>query len=204
VSNQSRLLIRWAGAGLEALLGALGLDVEDNAVALRSARIVIDQVEPAAGVPRLTVELLSSGPPPKGIASLDVAAVGWATVELDRAAASLGDRPQLGVEFEPAARDALLGATARRSQEGNPEILLLEPDTEGRLAGALARYGEGPIALYLRVLDPATTAARVIARQGTGPLGPEWLVPGGHPAGPFLLLVGDPAPTRIDRVPSEP
>src|SRR5476651_1012400 len=78
----------------------------------------------------------------------EIAAVGWATVDADRA------QDQFGQRFEPAARDTLLGASARRSQGGRPETVLLEPDTEGRLAGALARHGEGLIALYVNVPDP--------------------------------------------------
>jgi hypothetical protein len=133
-----------------------------------------------------------------------VAAIGWATIELDRAAVELG--AELGTTFEPAGRDALLGATVRRSTSNEPAILLLEPDTEGRLSGALAKHGEGPIALYLRVPTQEHLQAQLSIRAGNGPLGPARLVLAGQPWGPFLILVGPPGPPpRVtDRVPSEP
>src|SRR6267142_1080428 len=71
---------------------------------------------------------------------LPVVGVGWATVELERAARELA-----GIAtFSPAPRDAALGATARRSPLGDrprPAVVLLEPDMEGLLAAALARFG---------------------------------------------------------------
>lgn len=196
VSHQLGLLIRWAGPGLEQLLDAVGLTHGGGAVELASARIEIDGAEPLPGEARMTVAPLP-GPPAEGSPSLEVAAIGWATVDLDRAATEMGG------DWAAAPDDRLMGASVRSSVGRNPHVFLLEPETEGRLAGALARYGEGPIALYLRVRDPDATAARVTARPGRGPLGGEWLVSGGHPAGPFVLLVGDPAPGDGDRVPSE-
>src|SRR6476646_3562137 len=77
------------------------------------------------------------------LAELPVGGIGWATVELDRAAHEL---PACG-PFETAPRDATLGASARRLRPGgaagNPDrargaLLLLEPDTEGLLAASLA------------------------------------------------------------------
>jgi hypothetical protein len=138
---------------------------------------------------------------PASRASIDILAVGWATVESERAATALGG------EWRPAPRDALLGASVQRSTGREPPILLLEPDSEGRLAGALARHGEGPIALYLRA-DGKTADERGLAqartRAGAGPLGRQWLVLAGPPAGPFLLLVDGPAPPDAEQVPSEP
>ncbi len=138
---------------------------------------------------------------PASRASIDILAVGWATVESERAATELGG------EWRPAPRDALLGASVQRSTGREPPILLLEPDSEGRLAGALARHGEGPIALYLRA-DGKTADERGLAqartRAGAGPLGRQWLVLAGPPAGPFLLLVDGPAPPDAEQVPSEP
>src|SRR5436190_19537373 len=86
------------------------------------------------------------------LADLPVAGIGWATVELDRAARELAS---VGA-FVAAPRDAALGASAMRSpvqKGGPPAIVLLEPDTEGLLAAALARFGEGVLAVYLRALD---------------------------------------------------
>lgn len=109
-------------------------------------------------------------------------AVGLATVDLDR----LVDR--LGGEWLPVVRDPLLGATTRRlaaelESEGRPAVLILEPDTEGPLAAALARFGEGLAAIYVRPGRPA--GGRF---EATGPFGPARLAPG--PAwGPHVLAL---------------
>lgn len=201
MTTQPRLLITWAGEDLEPLFGTLGLELHDGAIELAAARIEIDRSEPAAGQPRLQVQELRAGPGPEPAARgpLDLLAVGWATIELDRAARDIGGA------WEPAAHDRLLGASVWRSPQDHPRSLVLEPNTEGRLAGALARYGEGPIALYLRVPDPGQAVAALRPRQGSGPFGQEWLIPGPYPAGPFLVLVADqPAPANADRVPSQP
>ena len=55
----------------------------------------------------------------------------------------------------------MLGARCRllHFSEGR-DVVLLEPSTEGRLAAALARYGEGILALYLLVDAGAPERAR--------------------------------------------
>ena len=169
--------IDWTSPELQGLFDALGVSIVDGTVT------VPFELGPHAG-------------------SIVVAAVGWATVELDRAAAVLGE--ELGTTFTPAARDALLGASVRRSTGKEPPILLLEPDTEGRLAGALARHGEGLVALYLRVAQLEELLGQLSIRAGSGPFGPARLVPGGPPWGPFVILVADQSPASADRVPSEP
>jgi hypothetical protein len=172
--SHARRRIDWTIPGFRTLLDGLGLSIVDGAV-------------------KVPFDL---GPANE---SVTLAAIGWATVELDRAEASLA--AELATTFEPTSRDALLGATVRRSTNRAPEIVLLEPDTEGRLAGALARHSEGPIALYLRVPGLDEIPAQLETRPGTGPFGPARLVLNGPPAGPFLILV-DPAPAHADRVPS--
>lgn len=120
--------------------------------------------------------------------------VGWATVELDRA-----ERELVAAAATPTARvselagDAVLGATCRLLDLGNGrELVLLEPSTEGPLAAALARHGEGPVALYLEV--DTGTAERVrlagfaLARPGPGPFGSQRQVDLGRRDGPFVLL----------------
>ena len=178
--NADPLRIDWTSPGFRELLAALGLSIVDS-----ERRAVF---EPSPGSP----------------VGAEVAAVGWATVELDRAEAELGSR--LATTFEEAPRDALLGATVRRSLGAEPLILLLEPDTEGRLSGGLARHGEGPIAVYLRLDAGASTAllAGLKTRAGTGPFGPERVVLSGSPWGPFLLFVENSPPDEPDRVPSGP
>jgi hypothetical protein len=205
--TRPRLSIRWAGGDLAAVLEGYGVDIGGGIVELASARIELERAGRPAGLPQLDVDELPSGAGPAAASSaaIDVAAVGWATVDVDRADANVA--AGVGAASSPAARDGLLGATVRRSTGRRPEQLLLEPDTEGRLAGALARYGEGPAVVYLRVPDLEGIAARLTTglttRRGDGPLGPARLILGGPPAGPFLILVG-PAPSGVDRVPSDP
>ncbi len=79
--------------------------------------------------------------------------VGWATVERDRAERELG--AALGVELRTAeaARDDELGASQRVAvaPDLGVRLVLLEPDTEGVLAGLLARHAEGVVAAYVEL-----------------------------------------------------
>jgi hypothetical protein len=74
-------------------------------------------------------------------------------------------------------------------------IVLLEPSTEGRLAASLARYGEGPMAVWLEVarLRDAEAMLRrgavAISAPDHGPLGLERLLLDGPIHGPHRLLV---------------
>jgi hypothetical protein len=113
--------------------------------------------------------------------------IGWATVELDRAERELGYART--APATPDLEEPLLGARARLISD----LLILEPSTEGPLAAALARHGEGPLALYL--VGPSEALARVqaagfrLSPSARGPLGPERRVIVGPRDGPFLLLV---------------
>ena len=122
---------------------------------------------------------------------------GWATVELDRAeeetAALFGALGAATVEAVPDGR--ALGARCRLLRFGGGwAVLLMEPSTEGRLAGALARYGEGFLARYLLADAGASERARragfALGSEGRGPFGRERLVVTGPRFGPFLLLAG--------------
>jgi hypothetical protein len=123
-----------------------------------------------------------------------VVGVGWATVDLDRAALQAGNED--GSICLPAPRDALLGARAmRRADEasGAPVLVLLEPDTEGRIAASLARFGEGVAAIYLAADDrdaerPSTTRSRV-GPICSGPLGAGRLLLGLPPSGPHVIVL---------------
>ena len=128
--------------------------------------------------------------------------VGWATVELERAERELCAALGLSVDdFGPAASSIALGARCRVAPGGLGDALalvLLEPDTEGRLAATLARLGEGPAVVWLVVEGCDTTAAvsataaasaTMTAAVRPGPLGPERLVLGGPIHGPHHLLV---------------
>lgn len=120
---------------------------------------------------------------------LRIVAIGIATVDTERYALDAG------WSVSPRAPDALLGASAV-AVDGQP-IVLLEPATEGRLAGTLARQGEGPVALYLRDphhgLDQVRDAVRrrggVVSSAGAGPFGREALVLGRPAWGPHLVVV---------------
>lgn len=115
---------------------------------------------------------------------------GWATIDVDRAIAELGDLVTADAAFENAPRSAALGARCLRAAAADPDelgagwIVLLEPDTEGRIAAFLARHGEGWAVEWLARDDIAADGG------GTpGPLGPERLAPGRSPSGPFRLTI---------------
>jgi hypothetical protein len=82
-------------------------------------------------------------------------AILWATVELERAERELGVALAVPLRSEAAARDPDLGATVQSSRPfgppPEPSLLLVEPDTEGRLAALLARHGEGVLAVDVEV-----------------------------------------------------
>ena len=132
------------------------------------------------------------------LAELPLGGIGWATVELDRAERELA---RLG-PFATAPRDAALGASARRSPRkrgGSPAIALLEPDTEGLLAAALARFGEGVLAVYLGPLDRADIDDTPrLGPPRPGPLGPARLVIGRPARGPHALVLAGVAPRSRD------
>jgi Glyoxalase/Bleomycin resistance protein/Dioxygenase superfamily len=82
-----------------------------------------------------------------------VVAIGWATVDLERAERELGHALGIPLETSVQDRDSELGATVRVSRPfgGGPDLELLEPDTEGRLAALLARNGEGVVSVTVEV-----------------------------------------------------
>lgn len=119
-------------------------------------------------------------PAPGGVL---LSALGWATVDAERLAAQLG-KPLVG-EPQP---DPALGAIGYRVASASLPLVLLEPATEGRIAAALGRLGEGPVALYL---DGITLGARddatPLANTGTGRSGRS-LRPA-RPSGPFVVAL---------------
>lgn len=193
--------VRWSTddpAAVATRLRGIGLTVgSDGSVAFPGGTIQVvlgpgrhdrlELVEPA--------EPLGAMPPPTAHPNgvLDLLAVGLATVDRERA---LGDLAADGVLNLP--RDPHLGATASIDR-ARPDLLVLEPDTESRLAATLARHGEGPAAIYLRVgtggLDAVATDVRrrggVVSTIRPGPLGRSMILLGGPPAGPHLLVVED-------------
>jgi hypothetical protein len=110
--------------------------------------------------------------------------VGFATVEMERGARELADRFGLDPgDFGLAADEAWLGAEARVASLGRARLVVLGPTTEGRVAAALARFGEGPVVVYLGLPGPASGSVR------PGPLGAGSLVPGSPTWGPFTIVL---------------
>lgn len=161
-----------------------------------------------AATPRERVEaalLAAAGTPASRVARARPVAIGWATVELDRAGADVAAALGLGVErFEPAPRSLALGCVCRVATGvllNGGSVALLEPDTEGRLAASLARLGEGPTVAWLRAEEPTTAADALrmagfaLSAERDGPFGPERLIVDGPVHGPHRLLVGPAAGT---------
>jgi hypothetical protein len=149
--------------------------------------------------------LAAAGTPASRFASARPVAIGWATVELDRAGAELARALGLRAErFEPAPRSVALGCACRIATGvllNGGSLALLEPDTEGRLAASLARLGEGPTVAWLCAEEPMTavealrTAGFSASAERNGPFGPERLIVDGPVHGPHRLLVGPSAGT---------
>lgn len=113
---------------------------------------------------------------------------GWATVELQRAEDEVRDLLGGDLRFSDTRRSALLGARCRRAATTDEEwIVLLEPDTEGRLAGFLARQGEGWAATW-ETGDPRPPGVEE-PRGVPGPLGLELLRREQPIRGPFRLIL---------------
>ena len=126
-------------------------------------------------------------------------AVGWATVETERAIGQLADA--LGIaatSFRAAPPSAALGASCLvldMPLPGDVALAVLEPATEGRIAAGLARWDEGPLVAWYAVAEPGsgggTPASVAVASGPLGPFGPERLVGRDPLTGPHRLLVVD-------------
>ena len=119
-----------------------------------------------------------------------VVGVGWATVDLERAATELASDMALELDaFADAPGSVVLGAHCRIARGaiggGEMAVVLLEPATEGRLAGHLARHDEGPAVVWLEggaQLTPGVQTALLGAQTAPlvatpGPFGPEAIQP---------------------------
>jgi hypothetical protein len=128
---------------------------------------------------------------PEGTSAL--IALGWATVDLDRAIPEIGLGLGLSADaFVQVVDSAILGARGRVAQAaigGTTSLVILEPSTEGRLAAALARYGEGPIAVWFHADQGANRPGGPVREEQPGPFGPERLVSGGLVRGLYRFLV---------------
>lgn len=113
------------------------------------------------------------------LAGLPMLGVCWATVDASRAFHELdcllGD-----AEWVTEVRDDLLGAAVWR-RDPRPgvhiDLFVVEPDTEGRLAAYLARFGEGVAAVYLAGTEAGQD--RIVA------VNPRW--------GPYAIVESDAA-----------
>jgi hypothetical protein len=161
----------------------------------------------------IAVRMDAAGRDPS-LLGLPIAGIGWATVELERAAADLDAAFQRVGMPKPAwvsgTRDELLGAAAWISREWwptgasdePPAVVLLEPDTEGRLSAALARAGEGVAAIYLAPRADEGDGARHridsrrVGRPSPGPLGSGRLVLARPSWGPHVIVLDRPLPER--------
>ena len=120
-------------------------------------------------------------------------AVGWATVDLERAVSELTRDLALPADsFTEAVDSVTLGARGRVAPaaiDGETAVVILEPSTEGRLAAFLARHGEGPAAIWF-LADGGAIGEVWVDRLG--PFGPERLAPGGpvEDVLRFLVLAG--------------
>jgi hypothetical protein len=132
-----------------------------------------------------------------------VLALGWATVELDRAAEELASLLVPGGTFRRTQASIHLGAYAwigsvepgrlPPDAPATDRVVLLEPSTEGRLAVTLARLGEGWCATWVAAATVGPSAPGDAAPPRTllrpGPLGDERLLLDGPVWGPHRLVV---------------
>lgn len=192
-------LARSAATATLALANAV-LVVEESSV--NGAAVEVAAIDAAAALYRPRVD----APAPS------ILALGWATIDLERAAEELsatvraasGPRPAPG---SGAGHDLTLGARLRaigRPLDSPFDIVLLEPVTEGPLAAALARRGEGLSVVYVGVsrLGAVTTGSGPVDRTGTSraPDPPGRYIAGSR-FGPWVVVLGETS-ARFDGVPS--
>ena len=121
-------------------------------------------------------------------ADAHLAGLGRATVDLDCAIRELATEAGLDpLLVRPAPDDEALGAFARRLDLADGVLVILEPRTEGRLAAALARYGEGPVVIYLTVPGSSVPRGRLLAALGDPLGGLSRLVRPVRAGGPYVL-----------------
>lgn len=191
MSPAARIMLRWRTpdpAAATRRLAAIGFDVANLQFDVADLAVVRSPTGD-----RLEV---AEAPAPTGVAAVPehpnglgrLLAIGWATVDLERAAQEFG---QSVVDLLP---DRLLGA--RAALLGDGPILLLEPNTEARLAATLARWGEGPAALYLSAPDGRLPHGA--SPVSAGPFGRSALLEPGAVHGPHLIACSGAGAGRRD------
>ena len=146
-------------------------------------------------------EAVSAARLPDGAGRL--VAVGWATVETDRAIGELARA--LGIaasSFRVAPPSAALGASCLVADvplPGDVALAVLEPATEGRIAAGLARWDEGPLVAWYAAGDPGhdPVATTTVGAGPPGPFGLERLVGRDPLTGPHRLVVAEPGTIRV-------
>ena len=204
-------MVRWlspapavTAARLSAALG-LPLAAERDGLELVLANAVIevvaDAVGPAGGrgyerlsIPGVLTPAadLGSGTE-RTAATLSLVAIGIATVDAERLAG------EHGLEPTQLAPDLALGAACWQARAGEIAAVILEPNTEGRIAASLARFGEGPVVLYLAGgRGGSWSGHRATAR---GPFGRGYDIAGWPAWGPHVAICEfvAPPPGTIDR-----
>lgn len=115
-----------------------------------------------------------------------IVALTLATFDLDRAMAAAS------LPFKRVAHDRLLNASVAACRYGPVQLLLEQPDGEGRLSAFLSRNPEGVAALYLerpRFLPPSRASERP-PRPVRTPFGRRgWLLAHEWPWGPFVIAL---------------
>jgi hypothetical protein len=152
--------------------------------------------EPIADVLRTALETATARTTDGHDRAMRLVAIGWATVELDRAQAQLSRALDVdGNVFRRAADSAALGASCRVAEGllDGVDLAVVEPSTEGRLAAHLARHGEGPTIAWLA--DPSRSDEPHAA--GTdGPFGAERFLPARGDGLVRLLVAASPGTIR--------
>jgi hypothetical protein len=172
-------------AWLDLVLGPPAVLALDSVFELGSGSI---EIVAGAGPDRLTIAEAASEEA-RYARAFALVAVGIATVDTERYA------KDAGWTVAPLPSDLILGAFAARVA-GEP-LVLLEPNTEGRLVASLVRFAEGPCAIYVHPVGSSLESVRsaISARGGTtttvsaGPFGPEIALAGRPAWGPHLLIV---------------
>jgi hypothetical protein len=110
-----------------------------------------------------------------------VVGLGWATVDTERTVVEAAPRM-----WESSGREPAVGASAVLTRIGDVALVVLEPDTEARLAAALARFGEGLCLAYVAGDGPGGMV-RTTALGWPGRLRAHT-----HPWGPYVIAVDAP------------